>query len=206
MWWKISVLAGTNQLSRYSYFCLLGKRMCLGEQLARTELFIFFTSLLQKFTFKPPENEKLSLKYRVSLTLAPVSHRLCAVPRGWSCWDRGSEEKQEEWAFPHPPRQGICSEVREQHPMPLGYVTGTGLRGNWNQTPALPSPVGPWVNELCCEWFRFHPEYLKWTMTPSLKENLLYRSEEIMDFKWLGNHKAHHKSHSCDLPPPYFLP
>ncbi|XDB48449.1 hypothetical protein AB1E18_002032 [Capra hircus] len=60
----------------------IGKRMCLGEQLARTELFIFFTSLLQKFTFRPPENEKLSLKFRVSLTLAPVSHRLCAVPRG----------------------------------------------------------------------------------------------------------------------------
>ncbi|XP_069449028.1 cytochrome P450 2J2-like isoform X2 [Ovis canadensis] len=60
----------------------IGKRMCLGEQLARTELFIFFTSLLQKFTFRPPENEKLSLKFRVSLTLAPASHRLCAVPRG----------------------------------------------------------------------------------------------------------------------------
>nr|XP_014339116.1 PREDICTED: cytochrome P450 2J2-like [Bos mutus] len=60
----------------------IGKRMCLGEQLARAELFIFFTSLLQKFTFRPPENEKLSLKFRVSLTLAPVSHRLCAVPRG----------------------------------------------------------------------------------------------------------------------------
>ncbi|XP_070324185.1 cytochrome P450 2J2-like isoform X2 [Odocoileus virginianus] len=60
----------------------IGKRMCLGEQLARTELFIFFTSLLQNFTFRPPENENLSLKFRVSLTLAPVSHRLCAVPRG----------------------------------------------------------------------------------------------------------------------------
>ncbi|KAB0359668.1 hypothetical protein FD754_003824 [Muntiacus muntjak] len=59
----------------------IGKRMCLGEQLARTELFIFFTSLLQKFTFRPPENEKLSLKFRMSMTLSPVSHRLCAVPR-----------------------------------------------------------------------------------------------------------------------------
>ncbi|KAF4021738.1 hypothetical protein G4228_013914 [Cervus hanglu yarkandensis] len=59
----------------------LGKRMCLGEQLARTELFIFFTSLLQKFTFRPPDNEELSLKFRMGLTLSPVSHRLCAVPR-----------------------------------------------------------------------------------------------------------------------------
>ncbi|XP_052572809.1 cytochrome P450 2J4-like isoform X2 [Peromyscus californicus insignis] len=59
----------------------IGKRACLGEQLAKTELFIFFTALMQKFTFKPPVNEKLSLKLRVGLTLSPVSHRICAVPR-----------------------------------------------------------------------------------------------------------------------------
>ncbi|CAI9152107.1 unnamed protein product [Rangifer tarandus platyrhynchus] len=59
----------------------IGKRMCLGEQLARTELFIFITSLLQKFTFRPPANEKLSLNFRESLTNSPVSYRLCAVPR-----------------------------------------------------------------------------------------------------------------------------
>ncbi|XP_006974088.1 cytochrome P450 2J4-like isoform X5 [Peromyscus maniculatus bairdii] len=59
----------------------MGKRACLGEQLARTELFIFFTVLMQKFTFKPPVNEKLSLKFRMGLTLSPVSYRLCAVPR-----------------------------------------------------------------------------------------------------------------------------
>ncbi|KAM7324684.1 hypothetical protein ACRRTK_016989 [Alexandromys fortis] len=29
----------------------------------------------------PPVNEKLSLKFRMGLTLSPVSHRLCAVPR-----------------------------------------------------------------------------------------------------------------------------
>ena len=69
-----------------TFYCLSGKRMCLGEQLARTELFIFFTSLLQKFTFRPPDNEELSLKFRMGLTLSPVSHRLCAVPRAWSCW------------------------------------------------------------------------------------------------------------------------
>ena len=55
--------------------------MCPGEQLARTELFIFFTSLLQKFTFRPPGDEKLSLQFRVSLTIPSVSHWLCAVPQ-----------------------------------------------------------------------------------------------------------------------------
>ncbi|XP_008999594.3 cytochrome P450 2J2 isoform X2 [Callithrix jacchus] len=59
----------------------IGKRACLGEQLARSELFIFFTSLVQKFTFRPPDNEKLSLKFRMGVTISPVSHRLCAVPR-----------------------------------------------------------------------------------------------------------------------------
>uniref|UniRef100_A0A8D1ZUT8 Cytochrome P450 2J2 n=1 Tax=Sus scrofa TaxID=9823 RepID=A0A8D1ZUT8_PIG len=59
----------------------IGKRACLGEQLARTELFVFFTSLLQKFSFRPPDNEKLSLKFRVGLTLSPVTYCICAVPR-----------------------------------------------------------------------------------------------------------------------------
>ncbi|KAG8508527.1 Cytochrome P450 2J2, partial [Galemys pyrenaicus] len=54
-----------------------GKRVCLGEQLARTELFIFFTSLMQKFTFRPPDNEQLSLKFRMGLTIAPVTYRIC---------------------------------------------------------------------------------------------------------------------------------
>ncbi|XP_058160793.1 cytochrome P450 2J2-like [Dasypus novemcinctus] len=60
----------------------IGKWACLGEQLARSELFIFLTSLMQKFTFRPPKNEKLSLQIRMGLTLSPVKHRLCAIPRG----------------------------------------------------------------------------------------------------------------------------
>jgi hypothetical protein len=58
-----------------------GKRACLGEQLAKSELFIFFSALMQKFTFKPPINEKLSLKFRMGLILSPASYRICAIPR-----------------------------------------------------------------------------------------------------------------------------
>ncbi|XP_037683003.1 cytochrome P450 2J2-like [Choloepus didactylus] len=59
-----------------------GKRVCLGEQLARSELFLFLTSLMQKFTFRPPNDEKLSLEFRMGLTISPVKHHLCAIPRG----------------------------------------------------------------------------------------------------------------------------
>ncbi|KAM6217055.1 cytochrome P450 2J2-like [Rhynchocyon petersi] len=59
----------------------MGKRVCLGEQLARTELFIFFTAFLQKFTFRPPANEELSLDFREGAVLSPVSYHICAVPR-----------------------------------------------------------------------------------------------------------------------------
>ncbi|EDL30911.1 cytochrome P450 2J5 isoform 1 [Mus musculus] len=59
----------------------MGKRACLGEQLAKSELFIFFSALMQKFTFKPPINEKLSLKFRMGLILSPASYRICAIPR-----------------------------------------------------------------------------------------------------------------------------
>ncbi|XP_029939433.1 cytochrome P450 2J6-like [Salarias fasciatus] len=58
-----------------------GKRMCLGEPLAKMELFLFFTALLQRFTFSPPPGEKPSLEYTLGATRCPKPYRLCAVPR-----------------------------------------------------------------------------------------------------------------------------
>ncbi|XP_054835406.1 cytochrome P450 2J2 [Eublepharis macularius] len=58
-----------------------GKRACLGEQLARTELFLFFTALLQKFTFQAPKDVKLSLDYRTGTTLSPQPYHICALSR-----------------------------------------------------------------------------------------------------------------------------
>ncbi|XP_060132853.1 cytochrome P450 2J2 isoform X2 [Zootoca vivipara] len=58
-----------------------GKRACLGEQLARTELFLFFTALMQKFTFQAPKNETLSREYRMGLALSPLPYRICAFSR-----------------------------------------------------------------------------------------------------------------------------
>uniref|UniRef100_A0A8C3T9H4 Cytochrome P450 n=1 Tax=Chelydra serpentina TaxID=8475 RepID=A0A8C3T9H4_CHESE len=58
-----------------------GKRGCLGEQLARIELFLFFTALLQKFTFQAPKDVTLSLQFRMGLTLCPQPYQICALSR-----------------------------------------------------------------------------------------------------------------------------
>jgi len=34
-----------------------GKRSCLGQQLARQEIFLYLVSLLQNFHFRPPEEQ-----------------------------------------------------------------------------------------------------------------------------------------------------
>ncbi|NXD77235.1 CP2J2 protein, partial [Halcyon senegalensis] len=59
----------------------IGKRACLGEVLARSELFLFFTSLLQKFTFQVPPDTTLSLQPEMAITMAPRPYKICAVPR-----------------------------------------------------------------------------------------------------------------------------
>ncbi|XP_015272671.1 PREDICTED: cytochrome P450 2J6-like [Gekko japonicus] len=59
-----------------------GARVCLGELLARIELFIFFTSLLRAFSFELPEGVKeLNAKPIFGGTLHPHPYKLCAVPR-----------------------------------------------------------------------------------------------------------------------------
>nr|QLC36625.1 cytochrome P450 2K1-like2 [Kryptolebias hermaphroditus] len=61
-----------------------GRRACLGESLAKMELFLFFTSLLQCFHFTPPPGvpeDELDLKPVVGMTLAPKPQQLCAVRR-----------------------------------------------------------------------------------------------------------------------------
>ncbi|KAM9355775.1 cytochrome P450 2K1-like [Pholidichthys leucotaenia] len=59
-----------------------GRRVCVGEGLARMELFIFFTTLLQHFRFTPAPGvsaEELDLTPRLGITLNPSPHKLCAV-------------------------------------------------------------------------------------------------------------------------------
>ncbi|XP_010897917.4 cytochrome P450 2K1-like [Esox lucius] len=61
-----------------------GRRVCLGESLARMELFLFFTSLMQHFHFSPPPGvteDDLDLTPAVGFLLSPLPHQLCAVSR-----------------------------------------------------------------------------------------------------------------------------
>uniref|UniRef100_A0A8C9AU90 Cytochrome P450 n=1 Tax=Prolemur simus TaxID=1328070 RepID=A0A8C9AU90_PROSS len=59
-----------------------GRRMCLGEPLARMELFLFFTSLLQRFSFSvPPGHPRPSDHGVCNFLVTPSPYQLCAVPR-----------------------------------------------------------------------------------------------------------------------------
>ncbi|KAM5165065.1 uncharacterized protein ACMZJ9_007480 [Mantella aurantiaca] len=58
-----------------------GKRSCAGENMAKMELFLFFTSLLQNFTFQSPPGAKLDLTGAVGFTTPPLKHEICAIPR-----------------------------------------------------------------------------------------------------------------------------
>uniref|UniRef100_A0A8C2XIN2 Uncharacterized protein n=1 Tax=Cyclopterus lumpus TaxID=8103 RepID=A0A8C2XIN2_CYCLU len=58
-----------------------GKRACLGENLARIELFLFFTSLMQHFTFSMPAGVKPSMDFRFGITLSPVPYQICVTSR-----------------------------------------------------------------------------------------------------------------------------
>uniref|UniRef100_A0A3Q0S4N2 Cytochrome P450 2K1-like n=1 Tax=Amphilophus citrinellus TaxID=61819 RepID=A0A3Q0S4N2_AMPCI len=61
-----------------------GRRVCLGEGLARMELFLFFATLMQHFRFTPApgvSEDELDLTPSVGITLSPSPHKLCAVSR-----------------------------------------------------------------------------------------------------------------------------
>ncbi|XP_058402020.1 vitamin D 25-hydroxylase isoform X2 [Diceros bicornis minor] len=59
----------------------LGRRHCLGEQLARMEMFLFFTALLQRFHLHFPHELVPNLKPKLGMTLQPQPYLLCAKRR-----------------------------------------------------------------------------------------------------------------------------
>ncbi|CAL8243713.1 unnamed protein product [Lota lota] len=59
----------------------LGRRQCLGEQLARMEMFLFFTTMLQRFHLQFPPGTVPTLTPKLGMTLQPMSYSICAIRR-----------------------------------------------------------------------------------------------------------------------------
>ena len=58
-----------------------GRRRCLGEQLARIELFLYISHLLQRCTVVKPSGETYNMKGEVTLAHAPRPYRIQVLPR-----------------------------------------------------------------------------------------------------------------------------
>ncbi|XP_072166013.1 cytochrome P450 2U1-like [Diadema setosum] len=69
------------QRDEFIPFCI-GRRKCLGEQLAKMELYFFFTHLLHRFEFRLPEGApRPSTVGKVGATRIPMPYQVCAIPR-----------------------------------------------------------------------------------------------------------------------------
>lgn len=58
-----------------------GPRLCIGEPLARMELFLIFTNLIQKFRFLKEDGDQYSLDGIQALTLTALPYNVIAMPR-----------------------------------------------------------------------------------------------------------------------------
>lgn len=60
----------------------VGRRMCLGDVLARMELTLFFTSLLHTFNIELPDGDSLpSLRGNAGITVTPDPFKVCLIQR-----------------------------------------------------------------------------------------------------------------------------
>ncbi|KAI1883606.1 hypothetical protein AGOR_G00233300 [Albula goreensis] len=77
-------LNGNGQIQRRECFVPfgIGHRVCMGEQLAKMELFLMFSSLMQAFSFRLPEGlPPPPMHGRFGVTLAPCPYTVCVTPR-----------------------------------------------------------------------------------------------------------------------------
>ncbi|XP_061493729.1 cytochrome P450 2J2-like [Rhineura floridana] len=69
----------------------MGQRLCLGASLAKMELFLFLTNLLQAFTLQLPEGVKElnTTPAKGRFVVQPYPYTICAVPRKVTAWREG---------------------------------------------------------------------------------------------------------------------
>ncbi|XP_014665418.1 PREDICTED: cytochrome P450 2J2-like [Priapulus caudatus] len=67
-----------------------GTRICLGELLARAEVFLYIACVLQRFTIAPPEGSTMpDERGKLGITWAPLSYKLncdCSLKQRCSIW------------------------------------------------------------------------------------------------------------------------
>ncbi|KAI1895455.1 hypothetical protein AGOR_G00106450 [Albula goreensis] len=68
----------TNSVMIFS----IGKRRCIGDQIAKVEVFLFFAILLHQCSFESNPSEEISLDCSYGLTLKPLNHSITAKLRG----------------------------------------------------------------------------------------------------------------------------
>ncbi|MBN3307807.1 CP2R1 hydroxylase, partial [Amia calva] len=84
------IIAGTETTTNAIRWAMLymalypniqGRRHCLGEQLAKMEMFLFFTTLLQRFYLQFPQGSVPNLTPKLGMTLQPHPYLICALRR-----------------------------------------------------------------------------------------------------------------------------